>query len=379
MDTAEVPAGLTTTGGPDGGEAAGVAPDREDVPGAMEASAVVEAKAAVRGAECRHVEDGASSVSDTPSVTVRAEARKPTVLESHGYTVGDTVGSGSYATVKVAKSRHHDCDVAVKIVSKLQAPPDYLVKFLPREIEVVKGLRHPNVMRFLQAIETTHRMYIVMEYASNGSLLDVIRRESHIDEVRGRRWFGQLADAVQYCHELGIVHRDIKCENLLMDADLNIKLSDFGFARRGESTAQAPHLSETFCGSYAYASPEILRGVPYQPQLADIWSMGVVLYAIVFGRLPFDDSKFNQLLRQVQSKVVFPEQPRVSAACKSLICRILAPARDRLRLPVIRMDAWLVQGVSLALPAPPPAVEEVAQTFLPTAEDELDMSHNKLK
>lgn len=207
MDTAEVPAGLTTTGGPDGGEAAGVAPDREDVPGAMEASAVVEAKAAVRGAECRHVEDGASSVSDTSSVTVRAEARKPTVLESHGYTVGDTVGSGSYATVKVAKSRHHDCDVAVKIVSKLQAPPDYLVKFLPREIEVVKGLRHPNVMRFLQAIETTHRMYIVMEYASNGSLLDVIRRESHIDEVRGRRWFGQLADAVQYCHELGIVHR----------------------------------------------------------------------------------------------------------------------------------------------------------------------------
>ncbi|KAK3907184.1 Testis-specific serine/threonine-protein kinase 4 [Frankliniella fusca] len=353
MDMAAATDGLGEAG------AAGAAPGGDGVPGAAEASPPAGTKGAAEDeVETGHAEDqeadGASSVSDTPSVTVRAEARKPTVLESHGYTVGDTVGSGSYATVKVAKSRHHDCDVAVKIVSKLQAPPDYLVKFLPREIEVVKGLRHPNVMRFLQAIETTHRMYIVMEYASNGSLLDVIRRESHIDEGRGRRWFGQLADAVQYCHELGIVHRDIKCENLLMDGDLNIKLSDFGFARRGESTAhgQPPHLSETFCGSFAYASPEILRGVPYQPQLADIWSMGVVLYAIVFGRLPFDDSKFNQLLRQVHSRVVFPEHPRVSAACKSLICRILAPAKDRLRLPAIRTDAWLLQRDTLALPAP---------------------------
>ncbi|XP_034237560.1 testis-specific serine/threonine-protein kinase 4-like, partial [Thrips palmi] len=294
--------------------------------------------------------DGVDAASDSTTSTGRGEAgeaRKATVLETHGYTVGETIGSGSYATVKVAKSENHDCKVAVKIVSKFQAPIDYLRKFLPREIEVVKGLRHPNVMRFLQAIETTHRVYIVMEYAANGSLLDVIRHESHIDEARARRWFGQLADAVQYCHDLGIVHRDIKCENLLMDGDLNIKLSDFGFARgltayRGESASQGAgaHLSETFCGSYAYASPEILRGVPYQPQLADIWSMGVVLYAIVFGRLPFDDSNFNQLLKQVQAKVRFPDEPRVSAACKALIRRILAPARARPRLSAIRADAW---------------------------------------
>lgn len=95
------------------------------------------------------------------------------------------------------------------------------------------------------------------------------------------------------------VYRDIKCENLLMDASYNIKISDFGFARGNmlPKNGGSPILSETFCGSYAYASPEILRGIPYQPQLSDVWSMGVVLYATVFGRLPFDDTNYNQLLK----------------------------------------------------------------------------------
>ncbi|KAL0279359.1 UNVERIFIED_CONTAM: hypothetical protein PYX00_000938 [Menopon gallinae] len=229
----------------------------------------------------------------------KSQDKKLTVLETHGYTLGKTIGTGSYATVKVARSERHDCLVAVKIVSKFQAPADYLKKFLPREIEVVKGLKHINLIRFLQAIETTHRVYIIMEYAENGSLLDVIRKDQYIDEIRARRYFRQLVDAVEYCHERGVVHRDIKCENLLMDHDNNVKLSDFGFARGHMRIKNGvPPLSETYCGSYAYASPEILKGIPYQPQLSDIWSMGVVLYAIVYGRLPFDDTNYNQLLKE---------------------------------------------------------------------------------
>ncbi|EEB16115.1 cAMP-dependent protein kinase catalytic subunit, putative [Pediculus humanus corporis] len=273
--------------------------------------------------------------------------KKLTVLETHGYTLGKTIGTGSYATVKVARSERHDCLVAVKIVSKFQAPADYLKKFLPREIEVVKGLKHINLIRFLQAIETTHRVYIIMEYAENGSLLDVIRKDQYIDEVRARKYFRQLIDAVDYCHERGVVHRDIKCENLLMDHDNNVKLSDFGFARGHMriKNGVAP-LSDTFCGSYAYASPEILKGVPYQPQLSDIWSTGVVLYAIVYGRLPFDDTNYNQLLKQVQSKISFPKEPKISANCKSLITKILAPVKFRLKIPAIRSDPWFVQGPS---------------------------------
>ncbi|KAL6441294.1 hypothetical protein ACFW04_003507 [Cataglyphis niger] len=268
--------------------------------------------------------------------------KKLTVLESHGYILGKTIGAGSYATVKIAKSNRHDCQVAVKIVSKFQAPEDHLTKFLPREIEVVKGLKHPNLIRFLQAIETTHRVYIIMEYAQNGSLLDVIRRDIYIDELRSRKWFRQLLEAIDYCHEHGIVHRDIKCENLLMDHYFNIKLSDFGFARGQMKPKNGEWiLSTTYCGSYAYASPEILRGIPYQPQLSDIWSMGVVLYTMVYGRLPFDDSNHAQLLKQVQNRVAFPKLPKVSESCRSLISRILVPQSARLRINNIRNDTWL--------------------------------------
>nr|CAD7449322.1 unnamed protein product [Timema bartmani] len=301
-------------------------------------------------------ENAGSTIPDTQE---EDPGRRPSVLENHGYTLGRTIGSGSYATVKVARSERHECDVAVKIVSKFQAPADYLKKFLPREIEVVKGLKHHNLIRFLQAIETTHRVYIVMEFAENGSLLDIIRRDTYIDEVRARRWFQHIVDGVEYCHDKGVVHRDIKCENLLMDIEYNIKLSDFGFARGHMKPKNGVFpLSETFCGSYAYASPEILRGVPYQPQLSDIWSMGVVLYAIVFGRLPFDDTNHNQLLKQVQAKVTFPKEPRVSSACRSLITRILAPARRRLPITAIRHDRWFI------------LTSDVSQS--PSSEDSLD-------
>ncbi|XP_014221467.1 testis-specific serine/threonine-protein kinase 3-like [Trichogramma pretiosum] len=271
----------------------------------------------------------------------RAE-KKLTVLESHGFILGKTIGAGNYATVKIARSEKHGCDVAVKIVSKFLAPSANLNTYLPREVQVIKRLRHANIIRFLQAIETSHRVYIIMEYAENGSLIDIIRRDKNIDEERSRRWFRQLLNVLAFCHERGIVHRDVKCENLLMDRYYNLKLSDFGFAR-GQMKSQdgvAP-LSETFCGSFAYASPEILRGIPYKPQLSDIWAAGVVLYTMVFGRLPFDESVWSKLLKQVQSKVVFPDTPKVSRPCRALIVRILVPQRLRPQIPEILSDEWM--------------------------------------
>ncbi|KAI5710097.1 hypothetical protein M8J76_012177 [Diaphorina citri] len=291
----------------------------------------------------RHHSAKTNAEGSDPNEQDKDTERKLSVLETHGYSLGDVVGMGSYATVKLATSARHSQDVAIKIISKVQAPIDYLKKFLPREIEVVKGLKHPNLIRFLQAIETTHRVYIIMEYAKNGSLLEVIRKERYIDEDKGRRWFSQLADAIDYCHKKSVVHRDIKCENLLLDDKYNIKLSDFGFARKYSvnNTDYKQNLSETFCGSYAYASPEILKGVPYTPQQSDIWSMGVVLFAMVYGRLPFDDTNYSELLKQVQKRVVFPESPRLSSSCKALISNILSPVKFRIQMEDIRQDPWL--------------------------------------
>ncbi|VVC38326.1 Protein kinase domain,Protein kinase-like domain,Protein kinase, ATP binding site,Serine/threonine- [Cinara cedri] len=267
--------------------------------------------------------------------------QKLSVLETHGYTVGRSVGSGSYATVKIAYSERHKSNVAIKIVSKLQEASDYLEKFLPREIEVVKGLKHENLIKYYQAIETTHRVYIIMEYAENGSLLDIIKRDNHIEEERCRRWFLELVSAVEYCHQNGVVHRDIKCENLLMDTNYSIKLSDFGFARNNMLKKNGQmKTSTTFCGSYAYASPEILKGIPYQPNASDIWSIGVVLFGMLYGTLPFDDTTYQRLLKQVQKDVVFPKDDKVSESSKKLITRLLAPLNVRLKISDIKKDPW---------------------------------------
>ncbi|XP_072051930.1 LOW QUALITY PROTEIN: testis-specific serine/threonine-protein kinase 4-like [Amphiura filiformis] len=266
------------------------------------------------------------------------------VLEQHGLNVGHTLGQGSYATVKSAFSTKHKCKVAIKIVSKKKAPEDYLHKFLPREINVVKVLRHPNLVCFLQSIETTSRVYLVMEIADNGDLLDYIKSNGSVSESQAGVWWHQFVDGMEYCHSLGVVHRDLKCENLLLNKN-NVKITDFGFARGNMKHPEPGRvvLSETYCGSYAYAPPEILRGTPYDPMLGDIWSMGIVLYTMVTGRLPFDDTNHKVLLQQVQKPPGFPSAKKISEDCKDLICRILQPAKRRINMSEIRETDWFAR------------------------------------
>lgn len=132
---------------------------------------------------------------------------RSTILEQHGYRIGRQIGHGSYAKVKLAYSETLNTSVAIKVISKFRTPKDYIQNFLPRELEVIKGLQHPNLIRFFQSIETTHRVFIVMEYAERGSLLDLIHRERKLDEDVARNYFKQLLGALEYIHEKGIVHR----------------------------------------------------------------------------------------------------------------------------------------------------------------------------
>lgn len=162
-----------------------------------------------------------------------------------------------------------------------------------------------------------------MEYAANGSILDLIHKGGRLSEVRACRMFKQIVAGVEYCHSIGVFHRDLKCENILLDRNNNVKIIDFGFAKKYKPAEQeqreastsrrssgASHrlslfkrkekeswLSETYCGSYAYASPEVLKGVPYDPAQSDVWAIGCVLYAMIFGRLPFDDRNPSKLIK----------------------------------------------------------------------------------
>lgn len=257
------------------------------------------------------------------------------------------MGAGSYAKVKSAYDIHRKHKIAIKIINKKKAYDEYLTKFLPREIDAMKTLsNHYSLIKFYQIIETTSRYFFIMELAENGDLLTSIKAKTTIAEDLAGKYFMHLHDGIKYMHGKGLVHRDIKCENLVLDKKDILKITDFGFAKRiGRSKTGSPVLSETYCGSYAYAPPEILKGIPYDPEVADVWSMGVVLFTMVYGRLPYDDADHKRLLKQVTSRVIFPSKPDISDRCRILIIKILSKAQDRVPLKNIKADPWFKEQV----------------------------------
>ncbi|NXV73150.1 TSSK1 kinase, partial [Atlantisia rogersi] len=219
-------------------------------------------------------------------------------LEKKGYRLSNTLGEGSYGKVKCAYCNRMKCNVAIKIIDKKKTPQDFLEKFLPREIQALKRLSHPSIIKTYEIFETSAgKVYIVMELGKKGDLLDYIKSTGAMQEDIARIKFHQLASAIKHCHDSDFAHRDLKCENILLDDDLNIKLSDFGFSKLLSWDENGrPVLSKTFCGSAAYAAPEVLQGIPCDPRISDIWSLGVILYTMVYALMPFDDSNIKKMI-----------------------------------------------------------------------------------
>ncbi|CAI9157462.1 unnamed protein product [Rangifer tarandus platyrhynchus] len=266
------------------------------------------------------------------------------VLKRRGYIMGINLGEGSYAKVKSAYSERLKFNVAVKIIDRKKAPTDFLEKFLPREIEILAMLNHRSIIKTYEIFETSDgKVYIVMELGVQGDLLEFIKTRGALQEDDARKKFHQLSSAIKYCHDLDVVHRDLKCENLLLDKDFNIKLSDFGFSKRClRDESGRLTLSKTFCGSAAYAAPEVLQGIPYQPKVYDIWSLGVILYIMVCGSMPYDDSNIKKMLRiQKEHRVNFPRSKHLTGECKDLIYRMLQPdVTRRLHIDEILSHCW---------------------------------------
>ncbi|XP_027037936.1 testis-specific serine/threonine-protein kinase 4-like [Pocillopora damicornis] len=304
-------------------------------------------------------EVGQDNKTDAPSGrTVKTEKSEPSstraenplagvtaLLERYGYQLGDILGKGSYAVVRKAYSRRHKRYVAVKIICKKKAPEDFLSKFLPREIKVLKKLHHPHVLSLIEVIETNTRMYIITDLAESGDLLEFIRKNGAVAEAQAKRLFKQLVLGITYVHSQDVVHRDLKCENLLLDKEKNLIVSDFGFARDNLTSATGKKkLCHTYCGSYAYAPPEILKGIAYDATLADVWSMGVILYTMVCGRLPFDDSNLRSLLQQVHRRVNFPSKIKIAEPVKAIIHKMLQwNLTERVTVEQLRTDPWLTE------------------------------------
>ncbi|XP_063898842.1 uncharacterized protein Sik3 isoform X4 [Helicoverpa armigera] len=252
------------------------------------------------------------------------------------YELEKTIGTGNFAVVKLATHIITKSKVAIKIIDKSRLDEDNLKKTF-REIAIMKKLRHPHIVRLYQVMESSHTIYLVTEYAPNGEIFDHLVSRGRMTEPEAARAFAQMVAAVGYCHAHGVVHRDLKAENLLLDKDMNIKLADFGFSN--EYTAGSP--LATWCGSPPYAAPELFEGRQYDGPKADIWSLGVVLYVLVCGALPFDGSTLHEL-RSVVLSGKFRIPYFMSQDCEHLIRHMLVVEPEkRLSLRSVARHRWL--------------------------------------
>ncbi|XP_034106582.1 uncharacterized protein LOC117569505 [Drosophila albomicans] len=252
------------------------------------------------------------------------------------YDIERTIGKGNFAVVKLARHRITKNEVAIKIIDKSQLDHTNLQKVY-REVEIMKKLKHPHIIKLYQVMETKNMIYIVSEYASQGEIFDYIAKYGRMSESAARFKFWQIISAVEYCHKKGIVHRDLKAENLLLDFSMNIKIADFGFSNH----FKPGELLATWCGSPPYAAPEVFEGKQYTGPEIDIWSLGVVLYVLVCGALPFDGSTLQSLRDRVLSgrfRIPF----FMSSECEHLIRRmlVLEPTR-RYTIEQIKRHRWM--------------------------------------
>ncbi|KAF4077319.1 hypothetical protein AMELA_G00206680 [Ameiurus melas] len=255
------------------------------------------------------------------------------------YRLLKTIGKGNFAKVKLARHVLTGKEVAVKIIDKTQLNSSSLQKLF-REVRIMKLLNHPNIVKLFEVIETEKTLYLVMEYASGGEVFDYLVAHGRMKEKEARAKFRQIVSAVQYCHQKCIVHRDLKAENLLLDADMNIKIADFGFSN--EFTLG--NKLDTFCGSPPYAAPELFQGKKYDGPEVDVWSLGVILYTLVSGSLPFDGQNLKELRERVlRGKYRIPFY--MSTDCENLLKKflILNPTK-RGSLEQIMTDRWMNVG-----------------------------------
>ncbi|BGP15692.1 serine/threonine-protein kinase gin4 [Rhodosporidiobolus nylandii] len=288
--------------------------------------------------------------------------------------IGRTVGEGASGRVKLAKHKVTGQYAAVKIVPKPrrtnQEKADKMLLGIEREIVIMKLIEHPNVLRLMDVWETGSELYLIMEYVEGGELFDYLVSKGRLHADEARHYFQQIISGVDYCHRFNICHRDLKPENLLLDSEKNIKIADFGMA----ALERGGKLLETSCGSPHYASPEIVAGLNYHGSSSDIWSCGIILFALLNGNLPFDHSDIRTLLSLVK-KGQFRMPPELPSDAQDLIRRMLiVKPEERITMEEIQRHPWVTRKPPRAIygvaPPPPPNVHQIARPV--GSRDEID-------
>lgn len=266
---------------------------------------------------------------------------RPSVLMQR-YELGRVLGQGTFARVHFARNLETGAGVAIKIIDKEKVFKVSLIEQIKREISVMRLVKHPNIVQLYEVMATKSKIYFVMEYVKGGELFDKVAKGKLKEDV-ARKYFQQLISAIDFCHSRGVYHRDLKLENLLLDENGNLKVSDFGLSALAETKRQ-DGLLHTTCGTPAYVAPEVISRKGYDGSKADIWSCGVILYVLLAGYLPFHDSNLMEMYRKI-GKAEFKFPNWFSLEARKLISKILDPnPNTRISIRRITESSWFRKG-----------------------------------
>ena len=259
--------------------------------------------------------------------------------------------------VRARRTDWRRSQVAIKVLDKERIQKQSMGSQIKKEISIMKQLEHPNVVKLNEVLASRTKIFIVLELVTGGELFDRIVKSGRLEEPVARSYFKQLVGGVAYCHSQGVAHRDLKPENLLLDESQTLKISDFGLSALydGEDGASRSQMLHTTCGTPNYVAPEVLQNEGYDGRIADCWSIGVILYVLLAGFLPFDESTMSALFAKIKNAdYAYPDF--FTAPVTHLIDAILvADPKARATLADVQKDAWFTSTDCAAVAAPPPA------------------------
>ncbi|KAF7796331.1 hypothetical protein EIP86_007508 [Pleurotus ostreatoroseus] len=298
--------------------------------------------------------------------------------------IGRTIGKGSSGRVRIARHSRTGQYAAVKIVSKqvilssrmslrdADGEAERILHGIEREIVIMKLIEHPNIMRLYDVWETSTELFLILEYVEGGELFEYLCDKGRLSTNEALDYFQQIITAVDYCHRFNIAHRDLKPENLLLDANKNIKVADFGMAAwQGKSD-----MLQTACGSPHYAAPEVIMGRAYNGACSDVWSCGVILYALLAGRLPFDDEDLATLLEKVKiGKFSMPST--IEPLAQDLIRKMLEKdISKRITVSEILKHPFYTSQPPKVIPCDIPGLDDIARPLTSEADVDRDILAN---
>jgi len=283
------------------------------------------------------------------------------------YVLGKNLGIGAFGKVKLATHTLTGHKVAVKILNKAKIKQLGMEEKVQREINILHLCTHPHIIRLYEVIDTPTDIFLVNEYVSGGELFDYIVSKGRLSADEARNFFHQIISGVEYCHFQKIVHRDLKPENLLLDSNLNIKIADFGLS----NLMRDGDFLRTSCGSPNYAAPEVISGHLYAGPEVDVWSCGVILYALLCGSLPFDDESIPNLFKKIKSGM-YSLPSHLSQLARNLIPRMLeVDPMKRITIPEIRLHPWFQHKLPPYLRHPPDHVDKQERVIDPQVIDDV--------